>query len=342
VTARRHPSPQTLAELGRIAGVSASTVSRALSGSHLVDPRKRARLEKLARQYGYVGNPTARNLRLGRTQTLGVVVRADRPDVLESDPAVFAMLGNLANEVARRGYGVLLRPMRLASSHALNEFIGSRCTDGVIVIAYGVADAVLHKISRIHAPLVVWGAEPGDQRCCTVTTDHVAGARAAVEHLLTTGRRRIAFLGSPQAHESGRCYGGYTEALATAGRPSLPPVVPADASAAAVHAAVRAYLRGDPACDALLAATDLLALSAIRAITVSGLSVPEDVAVVGFDGIPAAAHANPPLTTVGQDLNRCTRLAVELLLRRVKGEEARSVVVPPLLVVRESSVRRGV
>lgn len=336
---RRRALPAKMADIARLAGVSASTVSRALAGSPLVAAAKREEISRLARERGYVVNTTARNLRLQRTQTLGVIVplghEAGQP---LTDPFLMEMLGHLADAISERGYGMFLRKVLPPMEGWLPDLLASHRADGLILIGQGTEHAALEEAAASYRPMVVWGGHLPHQSYCTVGSDNVGGARAAVEHLLRVGRQRIVFLGDPAAPEIGLRYAGYRLALEHAGKVvAAPRVVPAQLTAEAADEAIRAHIGTGERCDALFCASDVIAASALRALTAAGLSVPGDVAVVGFDDIALAAHANPPLSTVRQDLARGSRMLVDLLVRRLAGEDTSSATLPGELIIRQSS-----
>jgi DNA-binding LacI/PurR family transcriptional regulator len=339
VKKKSRAEPATMADIARLAGVSASTVSRALAGSTLVARKKREEITRLARERGYVINATARNLRLQRTQTLSVVIPLGH-DVSQplTDPFLMEMLSHLADSITQRGYGMLLQKIVPPMGDWLPQLIVGRKSDGIIVIGQSTEHAALEAAAADYKPLVVWGGHLARQSYCTVGSDNVGGALAAVEHLIQRGRRWIVFLGDPAEPEIGLRYAGYRLAHERAPHLRSPPhIVPAHLSADAAYEAMRTFIGAAERFDAVFAATDLTAISAVRAITAAGLSVPRDVAVVGFDDITLAAHTNPPLTTVRQDLRRGAATLVDLLFRRMEGENAPSVMLPAQLVLRESS-----
>lgn len=336
---KRREAPAKMSDIARLAGVSASTVSRALAGSPLVAAAKRDEILRLARERGYVINSTARNLRLQRTQAISVVIplghEASQP---LTDPFFTEMLGHLADSITQRGYGMFLQKVVPPMEDWLPRLIGSHKSDGIIVIGQSTEHAALEAAAASYKPLVVWGGHLPRQSYCTVGTDNVAGALAAVEHLIAMGRRRIVFLGDPAMPEIGLRYEGYRLAHERAARQGVQPhIVPAHLTADTAYEAMRAFIGGAGNFDAVFGATDVIAMSAVRAITAAGLSVPRDVAVVGYDDIVMASHANPPLTTVRQDVQRGAHMLVELLFRRMEGEDAPSATMPAELVVRESS-----
>jgi len=336
---RRRSAPAKMSDIARLAGVSASTVSRALAGSPLVATAKREEIMRLARERGYVVNSTARNLRLQRTQTLSVVIPlAHETSQPLSDPFFMEMLGQLADAITQRGYGMFLQKIVPPMDDWLPKLIASQRADGLIVIGQSTEHAALEAAAPIYKPMVVWGGHLAAQSYCTVGTDNVGGALAAVEHLIRIGRRRIVFVGDPSIPEIGLRYEGYRLAHERATRLRAPPhLVPAHLTADTAYEAVRAFIGSGGGFDAVFGATDVIAMSALRALTASGLAVPRDVSVVGFDDIALAAYANPPLTTVRQDLQRGAHMLVDLLFRRMQGEETPSATMPAELVIRESS-----
>ena len=338
MTRRKSAAPK-MTDIARLAGVHVSTVSRALAGSPLVERQMREAILKIAHAHGYVVNRVARNLRTSRTQTLSVVIPLahERGQAL-TDPFFTDMLAHLADEITRRGYGMHLEKILPPMTNWLPKLIAARRSDGIIVIGQSTEHGTLEKAAATFAPLVVWGGHLPNQSYCVVGTDNVSGARMATEHLLASGRRRIVFVGDPSIPEIRLRCDGYKLALKRAPRGGAAPhVIKAHMTPEAAHAAMQRFIASGMKFDAVFAATDIIAISSMRAIAASGLSIPRDVAVVGFDDIAMAAHVHPSLTTVRQDLARGATLLVDLLLRRAAGEATKSVVLPGELVVRESS-----
>lgn len=331
-----------MADIARLAGVHVSTVSRALSGSPLVERQTREAILEIATERGYVVNSAARNLRTSRTQTLSVVVPLahERGQTL-TDPFFADMLGHLADEITRRGYGMYLEKILPPMDDWLPRLIASRRADGIIVIGQSTEHAALEHAAATFAPLVVWGGHFPGQTYCVIGTDNAAGAQTATEHLIESGRRRIVFVGDPSIPEIKLRHDGYRRALEHAPPGTgAPRVVKAHMTPVAAHEAMSRFVESGTELDAVLAATDVIAIASMRAIAASGRSIPGDVAVAGFDDIAMAAHVHPSLTSVRQDLARGARELVDALLRRIDGERTPSVVLPGELVVRESSGSR--
>jgi DNA-binding LacI/PurR family transcriptional regulator len=338
---RRRNTPSKMADIARLAGVHTSTVSRALAGSPLVARAQRERILKLARERGYVINTSASNLRRRRTQTISVVIPlGHEAGQTLTDPFFMEILGHLADEITQRGYGMFLQKILPPMDDWLSTLIASQRCDGIIIVGQSTEHAVIEAAAASYQPMVVWGGHLAQQSYCSVGTDNMGGGRTVVEHLLRAGRRKIVFLGDPSIPEIQQRLEGYRHALgrASAGN-SRERIVPAHLTAEAAYEAMRAFIRRGEQFDAVFGATDIIALSAIRAITAAGMAVPLDVAVAGFDDISISAHFNPTLTTMRQDIARGARMLVELLFRRLSGEETPSATMPAELIVRESTAQ---
>ncbi|KQR84049.1 LacI family DNA-binding transcriptional regulator [Sphingomonas sp. Leaf343] len=333
-------------DIAHLAGVSQPTVSRALRGSPTVSPATRQRIEAIAKQLNYTVDRAASNLRSGTTRTIALLLFRDpSPDDTLINPFFLAMLGSIMSACAEQGYDLLVSFQQLSSDWH-TDYEDSHRADGLILLGYGDYAHYHQRLVTLvgHGThFVRWGSVQPGQPGLTLGCDNVAGGLAAARHLLEQGRRRIAFLGDatdhyPEFHDR---HAGYAQALAEAGLAPDPRLQVASISTEddGTRAAIELLARGLPF-DGIVAASDLIALAAMRVLAEAGLSVPHDIAVVGFDDIPAASFANPPLTTVVQDAAAAGRRLVELLLARIRGEAAASMILPTRLVVRASSVTR--
>ncbi len=329
-----------MSDIASLAGVSVSTVSRALAGSPLVPERKRSEIIKIATASGYVINQQARSLRLKRTQTIGVVIPLGHEASQRiSDPFFIEMLGRLADAITERGYALLLSKLITTDTQWLDKLIASGRTDGLIIIGQSDQHDILNAAAANYLPLVVWGGHLPGQRYCSVGTDNIGGGRLATTHLIEQRCKRIVFLGNPDVPEPGQRLQGYQEALASAGLvfdPSL--IVSAHLTMETAYDAMRAVLDSGLVFDGVFAVSDVIAIAAIQALSAAGKRVPQDVAVIGYDDVALASHANPPLSTIKQDLETGARLLTDLLLQRMAGEETPSATMATQLVVRLSSV----
>ncbi len=333
----KKPVVRSIADLARIAGVSVSTVSRALTGKGTLNEKTRERVQALAEQHDFRLNVAAQNLRLGRTGAIGVLLPLghERGQHL-SDPFFSAMLGHLADELAARGYDLLMSRVLPGTRSWLDDFVRSGRTDGVIVIGQSDQTDVLDEVARHYRNMVVWGAHDPAQAYVTVGADNHAGGGLAAQHLLARGRRRLAFFGHHPAPEFVAREAGFLAALPEDVRNTVQSV-PAHLTPEESYAAASAYFDAGNRPDGVFAASDIIAMSVLAAAAEHGLSVPRDISVVGFDDILLARIATPPLTTVRQDIAEGARLLVDLLLRRMAGEDISPALLAPTLIARESS-----
>ena len=328
----------TMSDVARMAGVSESTVSRALSGSPLVSDATRERVGALARQAGYLVNEQASNLARGQTRTIEVMFPIEAGTLQHvSDPFFVDMLAALTDALAGHGYDALLtRSPPWDAERPGCAYLGGRA-GGVIFVGQGRHADAIDAFARQHRRVVTWGAVRPEQTACVVGSDNAGGARAATRHLLGLGRRRVAFMGDRTLPEIAQRYAGYAGALAEAGLALDPALVfdaPFDVAGARAAAAPLAGLADR--FDGLVAASDMIALAAIAALRDGGVSVPGDVGVVGFDDIALAEHVYPALTTVHQRIKRGGEVMVAEMMTMLEGGEARSHVLPGELVVRRS------
>lgn len=328
-------------DIAHLAGVSQPTVSRALRGSPSVSEGTRKRIEAIAHRLNYKVDKNASSLRSRQSNTLALLIFEDpTPDDSMINPFFSTMLGSITRACARRGYDLLVSFQQLSGDWHV-DYEDSRKADGIILLGYG--DYVdyqprLAQLERQGTHFAMWGsAHYGPAG--TVGCDNVRGGRVATEHLLAHGRRRIAFLGTANNHcpEILDRNEGYRQALAAAAI-AADPALCADAlttEADGYAGAQQLVARGVPF-DALFAAADIVAIGAMRALRETGRRVPDDIAVVGFDDIPAAALADPPLTTISQDSRRAGEMLVDTLIRRVHGEAVGNTELAGTLVIRRS------
>ncbi len=330
---------RNITDLARIAGVSPGTVSRALSDSGLISLKTRDRIKALARAHDFRPNIMARNLRIQRTGAIGVLIPLGHETGQHiSDPFFITMLGLLADELTERGYDLVLSRVIPADADWLDRFVASGRVDGLIVIGQSDQSANLDRVAARYNPLVVWGGHSKDQVHCTVGSDNFAGGEIATAHLLASGCNRIAFFGDPRALEITQRLEGCKSALSKAGYLDQLSVLPAHLVAEAADSEIAEFFNSKGARpQGIVAASDVIAMSTLRVLSELGLSVPNDIRVIGYDGLALGEQTVPRLTTVKQDLTTGARNLVDLLLRRIAGEETGSVVMPPELVIRMSA-----
>ena len=335
----------TSLDIAYLAGVSQATVSRALRGSPLVNEETRRRVEVAAGQLNYKVDKNASNLRRMNTGTLALLLFED-PTADEShiNPFFLSMLGSITRACAQQGYDLLISFQQLSSDwHA--DFADSKKADGIILLGYGDYLAYrdrLEKLVELGTRFVRWGAVSPDQPGTSIGCDNFRGGHAVVSHLLEQGCRAIAFLGEASSHypEFLERYRGYAHALQAVGLPVDEALQEnAESTESSGYEAMRQLIGRKVGLDAVFAASDLIAVGAMRALSDHGLRVPHDVAVAGFDDIAVASFINPPLTTVLQDTGRAGQVLVDTLLKLIREEPVESAILPARLIVRRSSLR---
>jgi DNA-binding LacI/PurR family transcriptional regulator len=313
------------------AGVSRATVSRVVNGGPGVRAEVRERVRSSVRALGYAPNFAARSLVTRRTGAVGVVIAEPESRVF-SDPFFSRQLRGISRELAAHDTQLLLMLQERAEDHErISRYLAGGHVDGVLMFSLH-GDGPPPGARALAAGLpTVFGGRPGwpgasaDPELVYVDADNRGGARLATEHLLGLGRRRPAVLTGPldQTSAQDRLH-GFQDALSAAG------LAGSEASAAAPAAdgsftaeggerAMHQLLEREPELDAVFAGSDLMAVGALRALRTSGRRVPEDVAVAGFDDLDSASWADPPLTTVRQDVEGMGRIMARLVLRQIGG-----------------------
>jgi DNA-binding LacI/PurR family transcriptional regulator len=330
-------------DIAHLAGVSQSTVSRALRGSPLVNEETRRRIQVAVDQLNYKVDKNASNLRRMHSGTLALLLFEDpTSDESHINPFFLSMLGSITRACAKQGYDLLISFQQLSHDwHA--DFAESKKADGIILLGYGDYLPYRDKLDKLVAHgtcFVRFGAVLPDQPGISIGCDNFHGGRIVAQHLIERGCRRIAFLGEATSHypEFFERHRGYADALSQGGQTALATLqVDAESTERSGYEAMRTLLARKVAFDAVFAASDLIAIGAMHALSDHGLRVPQDVAVVGFDDIAVASLVSPPLTTVVQDTGKAGEVLVDSLLGLIRGESVESSVLPTRLTLRRSS-----
>lgn len=333
-------------DIAQLAGVSQPTVSRALRGSPTVSEQTRLRIEAIAKQLNYKVDKNASSLRLQETHTLALLFFEDpTPDETGINPFFLSMLGSLTRTCAQRGYDLLISFQQLSSNWHV-DYEDSRKADGIILLGYGDYEIYREKLEQLVVQgthFVRWGFAQEGQPGTTIGCDNFRGGMDAARHLMQHGRRRIAFLGDASSHypEFQDRYRGSCEAQGGEGIIADPALqVDALNGQEAGYVAARQLIARQVPFDAIFAASDTIAIGAMTALREHGLQIPDDIAIVGFDDIPAASMAHPPLTTIQQDYRLAGEVLVNSLLKQIRNEPADTAVLPAKLIVRQSCSAR--
>lgn len=327
-----------LEDLAALAGVSTATVSRALNDHPAVNDRTKRRIWQLAREHGYGFRPSMPTSLNQADATISIIVPAPQGrDGWLRDPFFLELLGGIGEAARESRCDFLVSHTTPQSFDDLNRLMDTNRADGVIFLGQSFLHDRLNRLADIERRFIVWGGELPGQKYCSVGTDNVRGGRRATAHLTRLGRQRIAFIGDRDAPEMGQRFEGYKESLSRAGlKPDERLISTAHFEIESASAAVDALIAQDVNFDAIFACSDVIAIGAIRSLLKHGISVPEDVSVVGYDDVMMAKYARPALTTVRQDLLKAGRLMVSKLLNAKSGRDMVSERLDTDIIVRES------
>jgi LacI family transcriptional regulator len=329
----------TLEDIGRLAGVSRSTVSRVINNHPSVKPSVRERVEEVIRRTGYTPNVAARSLVSGRSGVIGLVIPS-RVHALFEDPYFSRLIQGIstASNQAGNTLSLFLFQNEEEEGALYPRVVTSGFLDGLIITATRMADPLLARMAGGEIPVVMIG-RPDVGGLSYVDADNRGGAQMAATHLIELGYERIALLGAPVSTTAGvDRLNGFIEGLALHGRALHPSLrVDGDYSEASGYRGMLELIPRRP--DAVFVASDTMAVGALRALREAAIRVPHDMAIVSFDGLPASEKAVPPLTTIRQPVADTGARAVRMLNDLVTGAARAPMVeiMPVELVIRESS-----
>lgn len=338
-------SQPTLEQVAALAGVGRGTASRVINGSPQVSERTREIVMRAVEELGYVPNQAARTLVTRRTDTIALVI-AEAEERIFGEPFFAGVVRGISaalNDASRQL--VLSLVHSTDQAERLGGYLTRQHVDGVLLLSLHDDEPFPVDLDARRLPVVL-GGRAEQWTGSYVDVDNVDGARQAVAHLVGTGRRAIATISGPRAMASGRDrVEGYALAMADAGFAADPDlVVEGDFSEQSGWTGMEELLARRPDIDGVFAASDLMAMGAMRSLRAHGRRVPEDVGVIGFDGTTASETTDPPLSTVRQPLGELGRAMAQMVLRHVDapdapGTEREHLVLPVELIVRGSTVR---
>lgn len=317
------------------AGVGRGTVSRVVNGSSQVSDSARQAVQAAIEELGYVPSRAARSLVTRRTDSIALVI-PEPGERLFAEPYFAGIVRGISAALADTSLQLWLSMVQTPEQYErVGRFLSREHVDGVLMLSQHADDPIPGRVLAAGLPIVLCGAPLGGVAVPYVDADNAGGARAAASYLLELGRKRIGTIAGPQDMAPGVArLEGFR---AVAGEDA--PVEFGDFGEESGAAAMRALLAREPDLDAVFAASDPMALGALRELKAAGLRVPGDVAVVGFDGSPAGRHSEPPLTSVHQPAEAMGREMTRLLLAQVAGQAAPSepVIVETHLEIRGSA-----
>jgi DNA-binding LacI/PurR family transcriptional regulator len=328
----------TIEEIARLAHVSRSTVSRVLNNHPNVRSEVRAKVLQVVQEHNYTPNAAARSLASSRSNAVGLLVPRTAA-ILFTDPFFPLVIQGISEACTGAGYFLMLTMLTAELEQPFyNRVLRGRHFDGVIILSSDVDDLLLSRLTHDEIPLVLVGRHPNQALVSTVDTENVEGARLATTHLLGLGYTRVATISGPQNMVAGidRCE-GYKQALAAAGIPLDPAlIVEGDFTQESGYTSMQRLLALDERPRAVFVASDAMAFGAMRAIGEAGLRMPEQIALVGFDDVPAAAYGSPPLSTIRQPCGELGATAVHTLIAQIEdpARPPSTIRLPTRLVVR--------
>jgi DNA-binding LacI/PurR family transcriptional regulator len=328
-----------ISDIASLAGVSKSTVSRALNNSPLIGKETRERIQAIAKKYEFKINVPAQRLSLKQSNTIAFVTHAYHKDFSVADLFGLEIMGGISQGLYAHGYDLLVVHVNPHETEWAHQYLDTGRVDGFILMTSTRKQYHIHALIEMDAPFIVWGAPPPDARYCSVTGDDLNGGRLATEYLINLERKRIAFIGGPdEEREVQHRFAGYEMALLASQRTVEPDlVVYGDYSNTSGAVAMEQLLTNMPGLDAVFVNSDLMAIAAMDVIRAYGRRIPEDVAVVGYDDLSIAEHSNPPLTTIRQNVPGAGRMLAENLIRYLETGRVTNTTIPVELVVRKSA-----
>jgi LacI family transcriptional regulator len=327
----------TIAELAKMAGVSKTTVSRVINNKPDVDPATREKILSLIETYQFQPNAFAVAISQQKTRHIGLLIPHDAAYVF-SNPFYTEVMRGVSTEVDVQGYYLLM-----CYAHEVNylDIYKQKRVDGFVLLSPGsFHHHIIHSLTAGGVPFVSTAKVFEEEGMVFVDVDNFYGATLVMEHLIELGHRRIAYIGKPTLQSSIDRLTGYRSVLARYGLPNDPALeMTVDTSSSERgHDYTLELLRLAQPPTAIVLANDILALGAIQAIQESGLSVPGDISVTGFDDIPFARYAHPPLTTIRQPSFEKGVLAAHTLIQLLEQKTPpQSSILPIELIVRSST-----
>jgi len=329
--------PLTLEDIARLSGVSRSTVSRVINADINVKEETRQKVQEVINSYNFQPNLAARGLASGRTNVIGVVIPAG-VSVIFTDPYFPLLLQGISAVCNDRNYSVMLWLAEPEfERRMISRILHSGLVDGAVIASILINDPIIKSLLESKMPFMMVGRHP-TMEVNYLDVDNLQSGRKATMHLVRLGYKRIATITGSLDQVSGNDrYQGYVKALQDSGhlvRPEL--TAEGDFTEEGGYNAMLRLLKHKP--DAVFVASDTMAYGAMRALREARLRIPEDVALVGFDDIPASAKTDPPLTTVRQPIIQMGSKAADLLIDIIESgtKMVQKVFVETELIVRES------
>lgn len=331
--------PLTLEDIARFSGFSRSTVSRVINGDAYVKEETRKRIMEVIHQHNFQPNLGARSLAGGQTGVLGLVIPAAVSTIF-SDLYFPQFIRGVSSGCNAHNYSMMLWLVEPEyHRRTMREILHNGLLDGVVISSMAMNDPIFQSLHDSKMPFISIGRHPTLNDVNYLDVDNVHSAFKATRYLIELGRNRVATITGPRNMIAGYDrYQGYLKALEEHNIPLFPELnVEADFTEEGGYSAMQQLISAKP--DAVFAASDTMAIGALRALREANLRVPEDVAVIGYDDVPLASRTEPPLSTVRQSLPDMGSMAVKALIDIIRNpeEQPRHIILDTELIIRESS-----
>lgn len=331
----------TIKDIARVAGVSVTTVSRALNGYSDVNEKTRQKIAAVARELNYSPNTLARGLVMQKSKTIGLLVSGISRESVK-DNFTFEVLCGVNERASTLGYDLILfnTNTMMQREKTYTQLCRERRVDGAIIQGIKKEDPYLKEVVESDIPCVLVDIPVHSNSVGYVTTDNALGAKKAVEHLASLGHKHIGMInGHEDAFVSQERLNGYREALKECGLSFRSEwVVSGNFEEKKAEKAVRELINRHKELTAIFCASDLMALGALKACKELGLHVPKEMSIVGYDNIVLASYSSPNLTTVGQEVYQIGYEAADLLIEMLEGKETNMKrYLDTKLIIREST-----
>ncbi len=331
-------SVKTISDIAKIAGVSKSTVSRALNDNPVISRKTRKRIQSIAAEHQFEANQGARRLSLSISQTIAVVYpESEHHRHMVTDPFFVEVLNGITSAAGDHGYDLLIAQPRKNIAQVMSGYIESKRADGIIYLGC-CQNSFLGTLIQAKATIITCGADRFEN-ICSVDCDNEDGGRKAANHLLSCGCEQFVFIGGPEDRlETKLRYKGFSEIIQTVGYTLKPSqIVFGDYQSNSGYELTKQLLSSNSNIDGVFACNDLMAMGALEAIREMGLIAGRDISVVGFDDIPFTQFSSPPLTTIRQNIFKIGEVLVNKLLQYMKDGVISKSILPVKLVVRKST-----
>ncbi|MCM3192666.1 LacI family DNA-binding transcriptional regulator [Priestia megaterium] len=333
----------TIKDIARVAGVSVTTVSRALNGYSDVNEKTRQKIAAVARELNYSPNTLARGLVMQKSKTIGLLVSGISRESVK-DNFTFEVLCGVNERASTLGYDLILfnTNTMMQREKTYTQLCRERRVDGAIIQGIKKEDPYLKEVVESDIPCVLVDIPVHSNSVGYVTTDNALGAKKAVKHLASLGHKHIGMInGHEDAFVSQERLNGYREALKECGLPFRSEwVVSGNFEEKKAEKVARELINRHKEVTAIFCASDLMALGALKACKELDLHVPKEISIVGYDNIVLASYSSPNLTTVGQEVYQIGYEAADLLIEMLEGKETNMKrYLDTKLIIRESTAK---